>query len=78
MVKKQTFIFLHGLLRSSMTIDKNMNSDLIPPPMASYKPWVSPTNKNMVQQMTQMDWIYLYITQDVCYVVSLKIKHAPY
>jgi hypothetical protein len=31
-----------------------------------------------VQQMTQIDWTYLYITKHVCPVVPLKTKDAHY
>jgi hypothetical protein len=46
--------------------------------MASCKSWISPANKKKVQQMTRMNWIRLYITQDLYYVIPLKNKDAPY
>jgi hypothetical protein len=44
--------------------------------MTSCKLWVSPVNKNKVQQITQMDWIYLYITQEARSLIPLKTNDA--
>jgi hypothetical protein len=66
------------LLGQGMIIEKTWTLDSYIFLMASCKLWVSLANKNKEQQMTRMDGICLYITQNVCSLIPLKTKDAPY